>query len=290
VRPVHGQRTLERMIEALRRQCRRNTYCVVAAIIIAAIAPVGAAMAGDPPVPAGTDPGGIPVAWIGEGLDYTSSEFAVRLARDGEGTIIGWDAIDGDALPFARDAKQQRALQALLAEGQAATLIAIRSNEDAATLVAAISYAVKTPSRLIVVAPVIASQADRVGEVVESASRRFADHVFVVPARLSAEKPGAARPNLAAALANVIRVAPAGSTLPRDAADVYAAAPLATSGDGEAAASGALARVVAIAARLRAVEPQLSARAMKERIVRLATPDPDGRLVIADPKRHFWLE
>lgn len=61
------------------------------------------AFAGDsnePPVPPGTDPGGVAVAIIETGVDYTLPLIAERLARDGEGEIIGWDFNDNDRQPY----------------------------------------------------------------------------------------------------------------------------------------------------------------------------------------------
>lgn len=53
-----------------------------------------------PPVPPGRDPGGVAVALIGTGIDYTLPAVARRLARDGEGELIGWDLQDEDRKPF----------------------------------------------------------------------------------------------------------------------------------------------------------------------------------------------
>src|SRR5215813_6387373 len=55
-----------------------------------------------PPVPPGRDPGGVAVALIGTGIDYTLPQVASRLARDGEGELIGWDLQDEDRRPFDR--------------------------------------------------------------------------------------------------------------------------------------------------------------------------------------------
>jgi hypothetical protein len=51
-------------------------------------------------VPPGIDPGGIAVAIIASGIDYTQPFIAARLARDGEGELIGWDLVDNDRRPF----------------------------------------------------------------------------------------------------------------------------------------------------------------------------------------------
>jgi hypothetical protein len=53
-----------------------------------------------PRVPPGVDPGGVAIAIIGNGVDYTRPEIAARLARDGEGEIIGWDFVDDDRRPY----------------------------------------------------------------------------------------------------------------------------------------------------------------------------------------------
>ena len=53
-----------------------------------------------PRVPPGRDPGGVAIALIGTGIDYTIPEVAQRLARDGEGELIGWDLEHKDRKPF----------------------------------------------------------------------------------------------------------------------------------------------------------------------------------------------
>ncbi len=60
----------------------------------------GARADGDPAVPPGTDPGGIAVAVLETGIDYTLPVIAEHLARDGEGELIGWDFVDSDRRPF----------------------------------------------------------------------------------------------------------------------------------------------------------------------------------------------
>jgi hypothetical protein len=55
-----------------------------------------------PKVPIGVDPGGVAVAFIGPGLDYTQPDIADNLARDGEGELIGFDLIQEDRKPFAK--------------------------------------------------------------------------------------------------------------------------------------------------------------------------------------------
>src|SRR2546423_15285496 len=52
-----------------------------------------------PPLPPGRDPGGVAIALITTGIDYTVLEVGQRLARDGEGELIGWDLGDQDRKP-----------------------------------------------------------------------------------------------------------------------------------------------------------------------------------------------
>jgi len=73
---------------------------LAAAALAFAFTSVAVASETDPPVPAGVDPGGVAVAIIGNGLDYTIDAVAQRLARDGEGEIIGWDFLGNGRRPF----------------------------------------------------------------------------------------------------------------------------------------------------------------------------------------------
>ncbi len=57
------------------------------------------ALAADPKVPTGLDPGGTAIGLVTTGIDYTDPEIAARLARDGEGEAIGMDLVDGERLP-----------------------------------------------------------------------------------------------------------------------------------------------------------------------------------------------
>ncbi len=54
----------------------------------------------NPPVPPGTDPGGVAVALVDSGVNYLLPAIDAALARDGEGKILGYDYWDMDARPF----------------------------------------------------------------------------------------------------------------------------------------------------------------------------------------------
>ena len=76
---------------------RARVLATVAAASMGLCSPVHAT---DPKVPPGQDPGGTAIALIGGGLDYTSDKITPRVARDGEGELIGWDLIDNDRTPY----------------------------------------------------------------------------------------------------------------------------------------------------------------------------------------------
>lgn len=63
-------------------------------------ASVAAAREGEPAVPPGKDPGGIAVALIDSGVNYTLPHVARRLARDANGRLLGYDFADGDEQPY----------------------------------------------------------------------------------------------------------------------------------------------------------------------------------------------
>ena len=64
------------------------------------LAPTGENEPLDPPVPAARDPGGIAVALIDAGVNYLLPEINDRLARDGDGALIGYDYWDMDERPY----------------------------------------------------------------------------------------------------------------------------------------------------------------------------------------------
>ena len=266
--------------------------------------PLAAATSGsaDPPVPAGRNPGGYPVAIIGAGIDYTLRNISQMLARDGEGEIIGYDLLDDDRRPYATGADTDAA-EILLGEGQAATLVVVRTNVlEQQRLAAAIGYAAQSPARIIAI---FASASDPgVAAVLAAASQKFPQHLFI--ASLDA---GAAADIGTTRAANLLIVTNANAgDIPSGGARLAAAADVAieTSGLWErpaalpeapaAPAQIALARTAALAARLTAVDTRATAADLKGRIVALAEPLPEARKFLAQngwiskPRRHFWLE
>lgn len=266
----------------------------------------------DPPVPPGRNPGGQPVAFINGGIDYTRPPFSTMLARDGEGEIIGYDFADDDRRPY--DAKgDTAAAEILLGEGQAATLVLLRASAgNAISIGKAIGYAAKSPARIIAITQPM--QTTDMKALLSAAGTRFPSHLFIVSAGDDGIDLDAHRTPEEVALPNVIVVTSAdeSGTQTTNASFGLSSVDLAinttarldrtagarNSSKDPAASNGtiALARLTALAARLRAVAPELPAAGLKEKIMTLATPatDSDARKTrggsIAEPWRHFWLE
>ena len=146
---------------------------MVRALFCAAFA--SSALAADkPPVPAGRDPGGVAIAIIGPGFDYTVPALAARLARDGEGEIIGWDFIHNDRRPFEA-ATASPSPARILAREPGVRLVIARvdiANRDMAAK--AIGWAARSPARIVLfdggVDPAL----------VEAARHQFPDTLFLV--------------------------------------------------------------------------------------------------------------
>lgn len=110
--------------------------------------------AAKPRVPPGLDPGGVAVAIIGSGIDYTRPEIAARLARDGEGEIIGWDFVDNDRRPY-NPCTEAVSVCSILGIGPSASsrMIVIRASTGMPqSMVAAVGMSTSTPARIVLVA------------------------------------------------------------------------------------------------------------------------------------------
>lgn len=232
-----------------------------------------------PPVPPGRDPGGVAIAYIGPGVLYTLPEIASRLARDGEGELIGWDFIDNDRRPMepcavlelsAPTCATRRAVT-LLKEAGPSRLIVVRATSDQPqSLVQAAMLVAHSPARIVLFAP--AGREPLNLAFVADAARRLPRLLFVVPQPVQAAT--------GVSLDNAIFVAAAGAGPPVSGADLVVPFFALAAPDGSATvyqhSEVATARVAALAARLLTVEPNLDAAALKRRIVGLATPLPAG--------------
>ena len=65
-----------------------------------ALQPTGQREPQDPPPPPGRDPGGVTVAMVDSGVNYTLPEIAPGLARSRDGQLLGYDFWDDDPRPF----------------------------------------------------------------------------------------------------------------------------------------------------------------------------------------------
>jgi hypothetical protein len=133
---------------------RKSPLCALALCALVRAAP---AEVRKPPLPPGRDPGGVAVALFTTGIDYTDPEVAARLARDGEGELIGWDAADADNRPFAARGSTANwggdgTLLARALGGPGRRLVAVRvSPTDPASLARAVAFIAATPARIAVV-------------------------------------------------------------------------------------------------------------------------------------------
>ena len=133
-------------------------------------------MARKPPVPPGAPTRGFAVAFLSDGIDYTWPGIAAKLARDGEGEIIGWDVVDDDRRPFERDGAATRLIKvapALVAPYRLDTTSAASWHEALRSLG-------RSPARVAVVATPARALARVDGATAAMTAMR--DVLFIVPA------------------------------------------------------------------------------------------------------------
>jgi hypothetical protein len=247
-----------------------------------------------PRVPPGRDPGGVAVALLTTGIDYTLPPIAARLARDGEGEPIALDVPDADNRPFPKDGDRRAdasddgtALAGALTQlGPRLRLIPVRIDlHDPVSLAKAAAFIAQTPARLVVVPFASASKAD--WEPFRQAAERLAQLLFVVGAG-DEGKDLDADPLYPASLglANVLVVTTAGAAPGYEIAEranfgarvVDAVAPaaslevLGTGGRPQRLSGSVLATLVAIhaAAALLAREPALRGAELKRRLLAIS--------------------
>jgi hypothetical protein len=144
-----------------------------------------------PRVPPGRDPGGIAVAVIDTGVNYLLPQIATRLARDGEGEMIGLDLEDGTLMPFDRPyedislepAQRGTALASMiLAEASRARLVAVRLKRgDPIAPARAASFVANGPARIVAVGVAGSAQAAD-WETFRQAALAYGDLLFIVAA------------------------------------------------------------------------------------------------------------
>lgn len=172
-----------------------------AAVLMAATA-VGAETparpAAKPKVPIGVDPGGVAVAVIGDGIDYTRPEVVSRLARDGEGFIVGFDVVDRDRQPYAAappegtcgtapaaaSCTREHPAWTVLREAPRARIGIFRvAPDDPRQTAEAIAMIAQSPARIVLLqrAPPV--------DLLREAARRFPQLSFKVPAPVGGYPP-----------------------------------------------------------------------------------------------------
>jgi hypothetical protein len=161
-------------------------------VLAAAHLAIGAAAAQErkPRLPPGLDPGGVAVALVATGIDYTLPAIAARLARDGEGQMIGWDLVENDNLPFDRSkggapagwGGDATAIASLMLAGTGGIrLVPVRVDPAVpVTLARAVAFIAQTPARIAVLAPWSTRRED--WEPFRQATSHFRDVLFIVPA------------------------------------------------------------------------------------------------------------
>lgn len=133
----------------------------------------GPATADEPRLEPGQDPGGLAIAVVTDGVDYTNSALSSRLARDGEGEAIAWDFADGDARPYRSDGVDDRWVVALAGEKKARIVVVRVGASDSLALPKALAFIGRTPARDVYVPTWILLRADRTA--LERARQHFPD-------------------------------------------------------------------------------------------------------------------
>ncbi len=157
------------------------------AVALAGFSGLALSAPGDPRVPPGRHPDGLVVGFVTTGIDYRVPEIAARLARDGEGELIGWDLVDDDRTPFGAvpadphlvasgDATADtHLLQQLIAEaagGPDLAFVPVRvEGQNPVSIAKAIAFLARTPAQYVIVPMWSASRED--WEPFQKAAARF---------------------------------------------------------------------------------------------------------------------
>jgi hypothetical protein len=95
----------------------------------------------------------VAIALIASGLNYTLPGLARRLARDGEGELIGWDLEDNDREPFdtggGKGGADDTAVAGFLLGGEGIRLVPVRLHpSDPTSHAQGVAFAARTPARV----------------------------------------------------------------------------------------------------------------------------------------------
>lgn len=255
---------------------------LVQAVVLAWSVGAGDVRAAGPPPGPGVDPGGVAIALIGWGVDYRDPAIARRLARDGEGEVIGRDLIANDARPFASASSSPASgghvdsseIVRRLRPDAPIRLVPVKTAADELPALArAVAFAAQTPARIIVL-PMTALNGPA-GELVRQAAQRYRTLLFVVALAEEADRPlpGAGRTGAVPLFRadNLLLVSPAVEAIaePHDA-ELMVEVPGGLSPSGRLAQ--AIAETVSALSCHMAANGRISARETKDAIVARSDP------------------
>ena len=165
------------------RRNMREALCVVLLLTVCAGA---TAQTVKPKVPAGIDPGGLGIALITHGVDYTKPAVAARLARDGEGDLVGADLVDGTQRPFAAN----NALDDILVALAPGRVIPMRVGEgrQLGSFEPGLVFLKQTATRVVVLPRALRSKADWAPFV--TAAKAWPSMLFLMAADDIRDAPG----------------------------------------------------------------------------------------------------
>lgn len=281
----------------------------IAAVLAGALSATPAPGAGEPPVPDGEDPGGVAVAVVDSGINYTLPHVAGRLARDPDGRLLGRDFADDDRRPYdvvpgggSRPARHHGTAVAsiLLREAPEARIVPYRFHpEDYDSFARIVRHIAEGPARIAVMA--LGGYREQDWAPFRRAAAAHPEILFVLSAgndgRNIDEKPVYPA---AFGLSNAIVVAssddfgrlPPESNWGPESVDISTPGERITTRDHTGAiqqASGssyAVPRIAALAARLKAAHPAWGTQELKAAILELAVASPGERIART---RHGWI-
>ncbi len=276
-----------------------RVFVLVFFMFAAGVSPVPATTM-EPDLPPGKDPGGIAVAIIDSGVNYTLDQIAHRLARNENGECLGYDFHDNDKKPFDLVPGQKlgsgrhhgtRVAGIFLREAPLARLIPYRyrahSFETFANIVDAIADG---PARIVIMS--LGGYQKKDWERFRKAAEAHPEILFIISAgndgRNVDEKPiypsGFKLDNaLVIASTDTFGRLPLASNWGPETVDIS------TPGEGietfdhtgaktfVSGSSFAVPRIAALAARFKAIHPDWTAQDIKKAIIDLAGPSPGDR-------------
>lgn len=268
----------------------------------------------NPKVPDGRDPGGVTVALIDTGVNYTLPEIRARLARDKNGVPLGRDYWDDDDQPFDIDVARSpffplhhgtAVASILLREAPNVRLIPYRfPRPDMSKFAALIEDAAGKGASIVNLAMGSNRRSD--WQALEAAAAARPEMLFVVSAGNNGRDIDQVPVYPAAlSLGNILTVTSSddfgrlaqGSNWGREGVDIMTPGeqvPVIDHRGAQGKASGssfAVPRITALAARLSAKHPDWKAEELKAAILKRARPAGGGfgRRAVASPIKHGWV-